>query len=196
MTASFSETASSVLACLNSRVSVGELQAPAPTRDQRAAIFKAALRAPDHGQLRPWRFRSVEGDALLVLGKRLADVEEEINGVLTDAQRAKTQSRPLRAPLVLLVSAAVQAHPKIPALEQLLSTAAAVEAMLIAAHAVGVGAIWRTGAVTYEPLLAQKLGLAAGEQLLGFLYLGTPKGSAKVAPELTIEDFFQPWSGG
>ena len=189
-----SESLDSLLACLHNRVSIGDLQDPAPSAEQRAAIFRAALRAPDHGQLRPWRFRSVEGDARHALGQIIADVEETLaEAPLSDAQRSKAASRPLRAPLVLLVSASVQAHPKIPELEQLLSTAAAVEAMLLAAHAVGVGAIWRTGMSTYEPLMAERLGLPAEEKLLGFLYLGTPKGTAKVVQELPIADFFKPW---
>lgn len=187
------DTLASVLACLHNRVSVSELQAPAPTPEQRDAIFRAALRAPDHGQLRPWRFRLVEGEALQQLGQVLAAVENSLEGPLTDAQRSKVAARPLRAPLVLLVSAAVQPHPKIPELEQLLSTAAAVEAMLLAAHALGVGAIWRTGLSTFEPLMAEKLGLPAHEKLLGFLYLGTPKGNVKTAPALAVDDYFRPW---
>mgnify|MGYP000870384131 CR=1 FL=1 len=186
-------SACAVLACLHSRVSVSELQEPAPTPEQQQAIFQAALRAPDHGQLRPWRFHCVTGEARGKLGVVLLAVEEALQGTLTEAQRNKILARPLRAPLVLIVSAAVQSHPKIPELEQLLSTATAVEAMLLAAHAVGVGAIWRTGPSTYEPLLAEKLGLAANEKLLGFLYLGTPKGILKPVPALDVDDFFKPW---
>ena len=184
---------SAVLACLHTRVSVSELQEPAPTPEQQQAIFQAALRAPDHGQLRPWRFHCVAGEARGKLGEVLLAVEETLQETLTEAQRTKILTRPLRAPLVLMVAAAVQAHPKIPELEQVLSTAAAVEAMLLAAHAVGVGAIWRTGPSTYEPLLAEKLGLAANETLLGFLYLGTPKGVLKPVPVLNVDDFFKPW---
>lgn len=182
-----------VIAALHNRVSVSELVAPAPSSTQRDIIFRAALRAPDHGQLRPWRFHYVEDGARNQLGKVLLAVEETLDPTLTEAQRNKILARPLRAPLLLMVSVAVQSHPKIPELEQLLSTAAAVEAMLLAAHAIGVGAIWRTGASTYEPLLAEKLGLASNEKLLGFLYLGTPKGILKPVPALDVDDFFKPW---
>lgn len=193
--ATVSDSPETVLACLRGRVSVGELQAPAPTAAQREAIFRAALRAPDHGQLRPWRFRWVEGeDDLRRLGDVFVAVESTLTDEpLTDAQRNKIAGRPLRAPLVLIVSAAIKTHPKVPAQEQLLSTAAAVEAMLLAAHAQGIGAMWRTGLFTYAPALASALGLPPEEQLLGFLYLGTPKGPLRTPPALDIADFFTRW---
>lgn len=188
-------TVDAILTCLHERVSVGDLQAPAPTPSQREAIFRAALRAPDHGQLRPWRFRWVEGDAdLQRLGEAFVTVEASLaDEPLTNAQREKIAKRPLRAPLVLIVSAAIKTHPKVPAQEQLLSTAAAVEAMLIAAHAQGIGAMWRTGLFTYAPALAQALHLPPEEQLLGFLYLGTPKSTPRTAPTLNTTDFFSRW---
>jgi nitroreductase len=183
----------SILSVLHQRVSVGDLSDPAPTAAQREAIYRAALRAPDHGLLRPWRFLWVEGEQREALADIFVTVEEQLAGSLTDAQRSKIAARPLRAPLVLLVIAKIQPHPKVPELEQMLSTAAAVQNMLVAAHALGVGAMWRTGLITYEPLLATKLGLAADERLLGFLYLGTPRGALKLVPELQVKDHFSAW---
>ena len=46
---------------LLNRVSVTRLTDPAPTPAQLDVMFRAALRAPDHGQLRPWRFLTVVG---------------------------------------------------------------------------------------------------------------------------------------
>ncbi|HQQ73913.1 MAG TPA: nitroreductase [Pseudomonadales bacterium] len=178
-----------VLAAIHNRVSVSELVAPAPSPAQRADIFHAALRAPDHGQLRPWRFLLVEGEDRILVGNILADVENSPNEV----QRNKTAGRLLRAPLVVLIVAHITPHTKIPAIEQMMSVAAAVQNMLIAAHALNVGAMWRSGMVTYEPLLAEKLGLTADERLLGFLYLGTPAGELKAVPSLDADEFFKTW---
>ncbi|MFC6980126.1 nitroreductase family protein [Microbulbifer taiwanensis] len=69
----------------------------------------------------------------------------------------------------------LQEHPKVPHLEQHMSTAGAVQAMLTAAYAEGVGAYWRTGALAYSPLVAGELGLADNERLDGFIYCGTPR---------------------
>ncbi|HCN46567.1 MAG TPA: nitroreductase, partial [Pseudomonas sp.] len=56
------------LDALLNRVSVPRLTEPAPNAAQREGLFQAALRAPDHGQLRPWRFITVEGDGRNRLG--------------------------------------------------------------------------------------------------------------------------------
>ena len=183
--------ADAVITALHSRVSVSELVAPAPSSAQRDIIFRAALRAPDHGQLRPWRFLLVEGDDRISVGNILADVEGSENEV----QRNKTAGRLLRAPLVLLIVAHITSHTKIPEIEQVMSVAAAVQNMLIAAHALNVGAMWRSGMMTYEPLLAEKLGLTIDERLLGFLYLGTPKNENqnRAAQTLDVNNFFKVW---
>lgn len=182
-----------VMAAVCSRVSVGDLTEPAPSTPQREQIFRAALRAPDHGQLRPWRFLWVEGEDRLRVGKIIAEVEAQCYGGQSEAQQKKSANRLLRAPLVLLIVARIVEHAKVPEVEQIMSTAAAVQNMLIAAHALGVGAMWRSGVVTYEPLLAEKLGLQNNERLLGFLYLGTPSGASKSAPTLEMDTFFSAW---
>ena len=61
------------LDALLNRVSVPRLLEPAPTAEQREVLFAAAMRAPDHGQLRPWRFLTVEGPAREQMGTLLAE---------------------------------------------------------------------------------------------------------------------------
>ena len=57
------------LTLLHERVSVPRLVGPAPTAEQQQAMFLAALRAPDHAYLRPWRFLVIEGSGLDALGE-------------------------------------------------------------------------------------------------------------------------------
>lgn len=178
---------------LLNRVSVTRLADPAPNAAQLDLIFRAALRAPDHGQLRPWRFLTVQGDArerlgevfVEALGLRQPDVAEE-------ALR-KAQKMPLRAPMVLVVIARVMPHPKIPDSEQVLAVACAAHGVLLAAHAQGLGAVWRTGEFAYDGHVAQQLGLAENERMLGFIYLGTPEGNLRTPPELDPRSFVNTW---
>ncbi|GAA5525998.1 putative NAD(P)H nitroreductase YdjA [Microbulbifer aestuariivivens] len=182
------------LEALHNRVSVGKLTEPAPSESQRENIFRAALRAADHAGLRPWRFLQIEAEARRHLGELLLRAAEtEQGGALDEAKRDKTLAMPLRAPLVLVAITRLQSHPKVPHHEQHLSTAGAVQAMLTAAYAQGIGAYWRTGPLAYNPLVAQGLGLAGNERIDGFIYLGTPAKSPRQPPDLATSSFFSHW---
>lgn len=181
------------LDALLNRVSVTRLLAPAPTQAQRQVMFQAALRAPDHAQLRPWRFLCIEEQARERLGELYAQALQTEQPEATGEQLDKVRAMPLRAPLLVVVIASPKEHPKVPRIEQLLSAGCAAHGLLLAAHAQGVGAVWRTGEMAYSPVVAKGLGLAAGEEILGFIYLGTPEGKLRTAPLLEQSDFVSDW---
>lgn len=183
------------ITALLTRNSAVRLSDPAPAGAAREQIFRAALRAPDHARLQPWHFLVVEGDGRVALGAAMARAMQRHAPGTDAAALEKLGANPLRAPLVLVLVAHLSEHPKVPALEQLLSTACAAQNMLVAAHALGFGGIWRTGPVTYTEELREELGLAAGERVIGFLYLGTPEGTAKPLPELATATHFRRWPG-
>jgi nitroreductase len=178
------------LDALLNRVSAPRLIAPAPDAAQRDLLFRAALRAPDHAQLKPWRFLTVEGEGLNQLGELFASALPA-----DSAPEALTKARamPLRAPLLVLVIARVQAHPKVPELEQVLAAGCAAHAILLAAHAQGIGAVWRTGDVAYNATVAAGLGLADSEQLIAYLYLGTPERELRAVPQVSVADYVRAW---
>ncbi|CAI8835151.1 MULTISPECIES: NAD(P)H nitroreductase [Pseudomonas] len=180
------------LDALLNRVSVPRLMDPAPNAAQREALFRAALRAPDHGQLRPWRFLTVEGEARFKLGQLLADAVK-LNGDASDAALDKARAMPLRAPLLVVVVARLQDHFKVPQSEQRLAAGCAAHGILLAAHAQGIGAVWRTGELSYSKHVAKGLGLADNEEIIAFLYLGTPQHEPRTAPVLATADFVSAW---
>ena len=181
------------LTALHNRNSAAKLADPAPQGDDREAIFQAALRAPDHARLRPWRFLTVEGDARLVLGEKMAAAALFENPELDSAIHAKQLLAPMRAPLVIIAAAKIVEHPKVPEIEQLLSAGSAVSQMLTAAHALGFAGMWRTGSVSFSRMFMSSVGLAENETIVGFVYLGTAQGRQKTLPELASNDFFEPW---
>lgn len=181
------------LDALINRVSVARLSEPAPTPEQRELLLRAALRAPDHGQLRPWRFLSIEGEAREALGELFVRAELARDAQAPAALLDKTRAMPLRAPLLMVVIACVKEHPKVPESEQLLAAGCAAHGMLLAAHAQGLGAIWRTGALSHDPVVHAGLGLADNERLIGFLYIGTPQGERRTPPVLEAADFVRDW---
>ncbi|MEX0606406.1 MAG: nitroreductase, partial [Halofilum sp. (in: g-proteobacteria)] len=128
-----------------------QLDDPAPSDSELAQILCSAVAAPDHGGLRPWRFRIIRGEARRRLGKVFADATRA-RAPSTDAQALEdAAAKPLRAPMIIAVAAHCDPdHPKIPESEQLLSAGAAVQQIQLAARALGYGAIWLTGANTYD----------------------------------------------
>ncbi|WPO98913.1 NAD(P)H nitroreductase [Pseudomonas sp. HR96] len=178
---------------LLNRVSVPRLVEPAPTQVQREILFEAALRAPDHGQLRPWRFLTVEGAAREQLGEVLVQAVQA-SGEASEAAMQKARGMPLRAPLLVVVIASLVEHHKVPASEQLLAAGCAAHGILLAAYAQGIGAVWRTGELSYSPVVAESLGLLDNEQVIGFLYLGTPVNPPREAPKVELADYVSVWS--
>lgn len=182
------------LDALLNRVSAPRLLDPAPTAEQRERLFAAALRAPDHGQLRPYRFLTVEGEARHQLGEILARAVSAQGGEVTEAALDKARAMPLRAPLVVVVVACLQDHFKVPKSEQLITAGCAAHAIELAAFAQGIGAVWRTGELSYAPLVAEGLGLTENEQVVAFLYLGTAQNELRTAPKVDSAAFVTAWS--
>lgn len=156
-------------------------------------MLKAGLRAPDHAQLRPWKILVVEGEGRERLGELFARAKLTAHPEVTAEALAKLKMKPLRAPVILIVAAKITEHPKVPEIEQLLSAGAVAQNMLIAAHAQGYGAMWRTGEVTFDDVVRQGLGLADNEKIVGFLYVGEVEGRQKTLPEMNLDDFVVHW---
>lgn len=173
------------LTALLTRASAARLSDPAPDDDRLRMILSAAANAPDHGRLRPWRFLVVRGSARAKLGQALARAlarrAPESAAQAIEGERKKTE----RAPLIIVVSAAVQPHPTVPEIEQVIAAGAATQNILLAAHALGFGAFWRTGAAAYDDFVKEQLSMPAGERIVAFIYLGTP---AAPLPQRTAAD--------
>ncbi|ACE86174.1 nitroreductase family protein [Cellvibrio japonicus] len=178
---------------LHERVSVAKLAEPGPSMDQCRSLIRAALRAADHGNLQPWRFLLVQGEGRRQLGELFVSAARAKGEPLGDAAIERFKSMPLRAPMVMVVIARTQEHPKVPIVEQQYSAAAAAQNVVNAAYALGLGAIWRTGDLAYDPGVAAGLGLAEGESIIGFIYIGTPINSPEPARESNPDIFFQFW---
>lgn len=178
---------------LTTRNSAPRLTEPAPDKASLEYMFKAALRAPDHAWLQPWRFLVIAGAAREKLGELfLASLLERDPGA-DDAARAKALNAPLRAPMLVVVICRYSEHPKVPREEQVLSAGCAAHGMLLAAEAQGYAGIWRTGSYATDPIVTRELGLADNESIVGFLYFGTREGREKSLPERKLEDFVQQW---
>lgn len=183
------------LQALHTRVSVPRLTGPAPTSEQLELLMRAALRAPDHAWLRPWRFLLLQQPGLVRLGELFAEAARRDAPDLDEQALARYRSMPMRAPMMMIAISRHTPHPKVPQAEQDMSCAVAVGNLLLAAHALGLGAVWRTGEMAQDPLVHAGLGLSAQERIIAFVYLGQPVGALKPVPELDPKDYLQLWDG-
>ncbi len=178
---------------LHTRTSVPKLTGPAPDGICLDNICKAALRAADHGVMRPWRFLLISGEARDRLGDLFARAARTDDPTLDDNALERIRAKPMRAPLIIVTISSHQPSPKVPVLEQDLSAAAATQNMLLAAHAQGIGAFWRTGAMAYDPVVRKGLELADNEHIIGFLYLGQKAGPSRRLADPDITHYFRRW---
>lgn len=182
-----------ILQFLQHRNSSPRLVEPAPSGAEMDEIFRAALRVPDHAWLRPWRFITIAGERRHDFGLVLDHCLRQRNPQVDEPALQKARAAPLRAPLLVVVVARLTEHPKVPPLEQRLSAGCAAQAILLAAEACGYAGIWRTGDAAFDRAVMTALGLAANEEIVGFVYLGTRDGGGKNLPALAPADFVSSW---
>lgn len=184
--------AEQLLACIESRQSVGQLVEPAPTQPELEQALQAAISAPDHHRLRPWQFLQVRGDARNALGQIFAQCVQE-SGITDPAQLERALAQPLRAPLIVVAIVQTQEHPKVPKVEQVLSMGAAIQNFLLMLTAQGYASMWRTGAMAESAIFRQKMGLNAEDEVAGFIYIGTPARQLAARERLPVNAFLADW---
>lgn len=182
------------LTLLHERRSMGKLTGPAPTAEQLDALYRAALRVPDHQELAPWHFIEISGDGLDRLGELFAKADYQANPHIDDGSLDAARKKPKRAPMVIAVIARITPDlAKVPPVEQILSAGCAAHAMLYAAYAQGLGAMWRTGGYAHDKTVWRGLGLGENDELIGFLYLGQPGGRYPEPPLRHPDAFIERW---
>jgi nitroreductase len=175
-----------VLEALRTRRSIGRLSGDVDGAQLRELV-EAGAWAPNHKLTRPWRFTAVRGDARERLGalwSALVCAEADVAGEDLENLRSRERRKPLRAPLLLFVSTRTDPDPVV-AIEDFAATSAAVQNVLLAAHARGLGAIWRTGEMAYRSEVNEFLGLEPSDRIVGIVYVGTP---AMEAPKTMPRD--------
>jgi nitroreductase len=183
------------LELLVGRESAMKLSSPGPDQDALEMMFQSALRAPDHGRLRPWRFVVVPEEKRERFGELMADCLRRQQPDAPADMLQRERDKAMRAPVIVVVAAAIQRGHKIPEVEQLVSAAAAAENIMLAARAQGFGAMWKTGAPAYDATVKQALGLDPDNDIVGFLYLGTQVGGGSPAARPVTKDLVSVWAG-
>jgi nitroreductase len=167
---------------LRTRRSIGWPTGDSPSDVEVERLLELAMNVPDHAALRPWRLVLVRGVTRAVLGRALADA----NGG-TEADRAKTAAKPLRAPLLIGVVFRPTGHAKVPEWEQLATASIVVGNLCLLLHSHGWAAMWRTGQLLDADEVRAAMRVTGTERLLGWLYVGRPDPGATCPPRPVLD---------
>jgi nitroreductase len=119
----------------------------------------------------------VEGDGCAAFGDALAKVAAERKPDLPAAGLEKMKAKAFRSPTIMVLIASPKPG-KIEIWEQHATAACAGYAAILAAAAMGVGAVWKSVPFTRGAALTALFGLTEHEEMLGWIHLGTPTSEA------------------
>jgi nitroreductase len=177
-----------VLEAIHSRHSHGKVKPDPLPRGLIEKLLDAAVQAPNHYKVRPWHFIVLTGEGRNKLGSVMAASQRAQHPEFPQEAFDKTYALPLRAPVVIAVGADKPSEAKVLEIENVCATAAAVENLLLAAHALGLGAKWRTGEWARDARVKEFLGFEADQPIIGFIYIGYPEFAPEPAPRPSFED--------
>jgi len=151
-------------------------------------LLDAAVQAPNHYKVRPWRFVVLTGNAREKLGEVMASSLQDRQPDFPQEAFDKARTTPLQAPVVIAVGVEKPTEPKVLEIENICAVAAATENLLLAAHALGLGAKWRTGEWARDLKVKEFLGFKPDQYIVGFIYVGYPEFIAEYPPRPSFED--------
>ncbi|MCA0758692.1 nitroreductase [Paenibacillus sp. N4] len=163
---------------IRTRRTVGRVKKDPVDRALIEKVLESAIWAPSHHNTQPWKFIVMTGDGRSRLAEGYARVSAAaapgLSGQPLEDRLAKERTKAFRAPVVIAAVCSPSDDPRAVLAEELAAAHAAVQNLLLAAHANGLGAIWRSGEPMYHSLMKETFGLSAKEQLVGLVYLGYP----------------------
>ena len=166
---------------------------PAPSDAELEVMALAALRAPDHRKMIPFRFVVARAHALERLAELFLDYGRRCGK--TGAALEDERQRALHAPLLVAVIARIDAQDeRVPVHEQWTCVGGAIANAVLALHVMGYGAKMVSGSRARDPGVAAAY-CGPGETLVGWIAAGTatyppvPRGDVDPA---TIMSVFAP----
>jgi len=177
-----------VFEAIHNRHSQGKVKQDEVPRALIGKLLDAAVQAPNHYKVRPWRFVVLTGNARDRLGDVMAASQRDRKPDLPSEVFDKTRTLPLRAPVLIAVGVDKPSEEKVLEIENICAVAAACQNILLAAEALGLGAKWRTGEWARDEKVKEFLGFEKDQHILAFLYIGYPEFTAAHEPRPSFED--------
>jgi nitroreductase len=120
-------------------------------------------------------FRRVDGNARLRLGELMTQSVLKRNADASSEQLATERRKPLRGPVLIAVGVDKPGQNRITEMDNICACAAAVENLLLTAHDLGLGAIWKTGGAVEDADIKTFLGFEPDQHVIAIVYIGYPE---------------------
>lgn len=170
---------------IRSRRTIKQFTGEALAREQVEVLLELAVWAPNHRRSQPWRFHACDQAAARALGERLA-TDPALAAVLEPRKAAKIRDLLAQAGALVLTTWVRSPDPVVDR-EDLAAAAAAVQNLLLAATAVGLGGFWSTNPGLAHPTVLAGCGIDTGrEGFLGAIILGRSAESPAAPPRLPL----------
>ena len=163
-----------VFEAIHNRHSIKKVKPDPVPREMIEKLLDAAVQAPNHYKVRPWRFVVLTGEARHELGDAMSASLRARHPEFPQEAFDKAHNTPLQAPVVIAVGVDKPTESKVLEIENICAAAAATENLLLAAHAIGLGAKWRTGEWARDEKVKEFLGFDADQHIIAFVYVGHP----------------------
>ncbi|WP_199615260.1 nitroreductase family protein [Paenibacillus alkalitolerans] len=159
---------------IRTRRSIGRVKEDDIDRGVIQQLLDAAVCAPNHKRTVPWKFFVMAGKGRSRLGHAYAEIYRADHPDADEAALEKQRAKAYRAPVVIAAACVPSKAASVIELEEYAAVYAAIQNLLLAAHSLGLGAIWRTGEPAYSTLMNQAFGLDSRAKVLGLIYIGIP----------------------
>lgn len=164
-----------VMDAIHGRQTVSKMKQDALPREMIETLLSAGAQAPNHRKVRPWRFVVLTGNGRKKLGDVFAASFAHRNPAAPPEGLDKIRAMPLRAPVIIAVGVDKPADAKTIEIENVSAASAACQNILLAANALSLGVIWRTGEWARDARVKVFLGFAEDQHIVGFIYVGYPE---------------------
>jgi nitroreductase len=163
-----------LFAAVQTRSSAARLAEPGPSPEDLDRLLQAAALAPDHGRLKPWRLIVLKDTMREAFTAAAAEAKRARLPAMTAEQLAAEREKLSRSPTIVVIGCVVnRGQSKVPEIEQIVAVGAAAQNLFLAAHDLGYGVMWKTGAAAYDPHVKATVGLRPDDHIVAIMHLGS-----------------------